>query len=575
MPSDHQSSAAGARSDTTEDRSKQSTILLRKLGSSGVPTYLERVVQEDGAGQFVVVERLPRGAMTEDEIAESVRDARLAATLEHPNVVRARTVRVGLDEIDVISDYVAGERLSELWSSATGPAKGLPLDIALQILIDVAMGLGALHKLRSEDKNERVKYVHGAVTPANVLVGLDGVSAILRAARVRPRNEPPTASLLAPEVLSGGPTDQRADIYGVGALLWELLSGHPPSPNTDVDAMLADARRGAMARAIMRAAPWGLPLGEVAARALDPVAEKRFPTMASMVTELRKIAGQRLATTAQIARFVESAAGEKIAARIQEVQASAVIRKATSIPPPRSVAPMTPAKPRTQPPAIAPPRSIAPKIPAKPRTEPPPVPRAVSAAPTAKVLPEPGDLPTMKLELAAPAAPPHPTAQPVLPAHVEAPKKPPARSFVAPVRSPAVARPFQTIDVEPTLRERLAQPAVIGLSIASLVVALMTGGLAWYAIRNRQPIVTPDAAMETSPQVAPVEKVVAPATAETAPLPVAEPPPIAAPSARPEPQPPPIAAPSARAEPTPPTTKATGTKSTEPRKAPPTKPRRK
>ena len=339
MPSAHETYAAGAAADEEGRPNDEPTVLVRKLGSTSVPTYLERILTQGSEHRFVVVERLPRGNMSEDETAECVRDAKLAAALEHPNVVRTRAITLRPDEITVMTDYVPGERLSELWSPASGSAKAIPIEIALRILVDAATGLGALHKLRHTEGQERVKFVHGEVTDFNVLVGLDGVSVVLRASRARRRGDPPAmgAGTIAPEVLSGEAVDQRADVYSLGAMLWQALSGRPLGLNHDIGAMLTTAKEGTVSRAVVaRGGPWALPLADVAARALSPVPEKRFPTASSMVTELRKIAGQKLATEVEVARFVETAAGEKIAARLADLQASAVIRKASSIPPPRS-----------------------------------------------------------------------------------------------------------------------------------------------------------------------------------------------------------------------------------------------
>src|SRR6185503_5855124 len=107
--------------------------LIRKLSSPEVPTTIERVLTEDNEQRFAVVECLSRGSMTEEEASECVRDAHAAASLEHPNVVRTRSILVRSDEIRVTSDYVAGERLSELWSSASAAAPTFSLEIALRI----------------------------------------------------------------------------------------------------------------------------------------------------------------------------------------------------------------------------------------------------------------------------------------------------------------------------------------------------------------------------------------------------------------------------------------------------------
>src|SRR5262249_52893185 len=132
----------------------------------------------DGRPHLIVVERFARGADITDEQADDwVREARLAAELQHENVVRARAIAVRRHEIGIACDLIDGERLSEL--------PPVPLEIALRILIDVLTGLAAIHKLKDASGQHRSKVVHAEVTPANVLVGLDGVARLLRTCRVR------------------------------------------------------------------------------------------------------------------------------------------------------------------------------------------------------------------------------------------------------------------------------------------------------------------------------------------------------------------------------------------------------
>lgn len=461
--------------------------------------------------------------MTDEEAAECVREARMTAAFEHPNVVRTYSIAARSDEISVRSEYVAGERLSELWSSTSGREASPPLGIALRILVDVSTGLGALHKLRGEDGQERVKFIHGEVTSSNVLVGVDGVSLILRAARVRRRNVHPKALIgtLAPEILLGESADQRADIYSLGALLWQALSGRPLFAKDDIDEILASAKQGQVARAIVaNDASWALPLADIAARALASVPEKRFPTASSMLTELRRIAGPKLATPEEVAKFVEEVAGERISARLSDVQASAVIRKATSIPAPRSAAPaqklalaevklpvvrdeapsitadveptlpITPIRMAIEPPRSAPP--IAPPIIAPPRSAPPRLPPPKSAPKVQVAVATPI---SPKIETAPSGALPQPSSPPSRPSSkprtADRPRPAPAPS-AKPISRPsgqkaAKASPAASALVTSPVASR-SLPWVIGTLLA---IALVTGWFALQAIRNRQAIETP------------------------------------------------------------------------------------
>ena len=532
MPGPHEPHAAGAAASRESRSNDEPAVLVRKLGSARVPTYLERVLTEDGEHRFVVVERVSRGAMTEEEASESVRDARMAAALEHPNVVRTRAIGMRLHEISVTSDYVAGERLSELWSSAPGSVATLPLEIALRILVDVSTGLGALHKLRSTEGHERLKFVHGEVTDENVLVGLDGVSSILRASRVRSRNVPTKTGIgaLAPEILSGMTADPRADIYGIGALLWQALSGKPLFPDDDVAAILASAQPGTVAGAVVkRNAAWALPLASVAARALAPAPDQRFPTASSMVTELRKIAGPKLATAADVAKFVEAVAGEKIAARLADAQASAVIRKATSIPAPRPSLVEAPVVERSSGPSKLVAREE--KLVAREEVsdEARLLTRAVATpieAPT--VAPTPVVLPTQSMPLLpavspktetarAEAIPEAPSEPETPPAPVAEPVKATSRGAAAALSTPLVAKAVPAVPALKATPSPLLQRPVRSAIGVWLAIALLTGLLALLALHSRQVIVTPDATrLDASTMPAPASSAVPDEVADSA-----------------------------------------------------------
>jgi len=546
LPGPHEPHAAGAAASRESRSNDEPAVLVRKLGSARVPTYLERVLTEDGEHRFVVVERVSRGPMTEEEACESVRDARMAAALEHPNVVRTRAIGMRLHEISVTSDYVAGERLSELWSGAPGSVATLPLEIALRILVDVSTGLGALHKLRSTEGHERLKFVHGEVTDENVLVGLDGVSSILRASRVRSRNVPTKTGIgaLAPEILSGMTADPRADIYGIGALLWQALSGKPLFPDDDVAAILASAQPGTVAGAVVkRNAAWALPLASVAARALAPAPDQRFPTASSMVTELRKIAGPKLATAADVAKFVEAVAGEKIAARLADAQASAVIRKATSIPAPRPSLVEAPVVERSSGPSklvareeklVAREEKLVAreeKLVAREEVsdEARLLTRAVATpieAPT--VAPTPVVLPTQSMPLLpavspktetarAEAIPEAPSEPETPPAPVAEPVKATSRGAAAALSTPLVAKAVPAVPALKATPSPLLQRPVRSAIGVWLAIALLTGLLALLALHSRQVIVTPDATrLDASTMPAPASSAVPDEVADSA-----------------------------------------------------------
>src|SRR5262245_29342004 len=108
-------------------RKEARRTVLGKIARA-VPTFIELVRSPDGKSRTLVIERLHRTpAINDEQAAEAVREALSTAGLQHANVVRARAVSVRADEIVVASDYVEGERLSELSRAAAGP--GVLLEI--------------------------------------------------------------------------------------------------------------------------------------------------------------------------------------------------------------------------------------------------------------------------------------------------------------------------------------------------------------------------------------------------------------------------------------------------------------
>jgi serine/threonine-protein kinase len=325
--------------------------LVRQLGARHNPLYALRQsgVGIGGKSVLAVAERYEGAAEARPGGEDLARDARRIATLASPNLARVRDVVVRGPDLVVIGEFVEGEKLQEVWR----PDK-LPLEIALRVIVDVLAGVGALHNLR-DAKQQPMKLAHGELSPATIVLGLDGIGRVLHSVSRRvPDVEPEPASwgYLSPEVASGDPYDARADVFSAGVLLWEALSEKPLFPGTDPDANAGQVRSGALPRAtVSEKHAWARGLAEVAAKALSAAPDERWPTAAVMAAELRKAAGLKLAPASTAAAFARSAFGERVRARRESLDAGS----------PRSAAPApAPAVARSPAPAPAVARSPAP-----------------------------------------------------------------------------------------------------------------------------------------------------------------------------------------------------------------------
>ena len=302
--------------------------LIRELGASAIPVFGALELRPDGSSRLVVVERASMRGFEEAEIGAWIGDARQLAQLDHPNVVRVREVIHRGGEVRVVSDFVDGVRWTELASEATGArserASAAPLEAALRVFVDALAGLSALHNLR-DAKRQPLKLVHGGLTPDCLLVGSDGITRVLGASRLRSASArlPGSGSAyLAPEVLLEDDTaDARADVYSIGVMLWEALSGRPFLPHLQPSAIVTQLLSGRLpAVTTPSAIPWASPLAEVVTRALSANPEKRFASASTMAAELRRIAGARLPAATHVASLVQVAFGEAIRARRQGLE---------------------------------------------------------------------------------------------------------------------------------------------------------------------------------------------------------------------------------------------------------------
>ena len=197
--------------------------LVRPLGHGAMATV--DLAEDVELERPVALKRLAENlARDEDLRRRFIREARLAARLAHPNVVRVFDVGEDAGRPFIAMEYVEGETLAEL-VARRGP---LPAAEAATLGVQVCAALAAAHA---------AGLVHRDVKPQNLLLSSDGVLKLgdfgiaVGHEGTRLTLEGTvlgTAGYLAPEQARGEQVTAAADIYAVGAVLYELLTGEPP-----------------------------------------------------------------------------------------------------------------------------------------------------------------------------------------------------------------------------------------------------------------------------------------------------------------------------------------------------------
>ena len=229
----------------------------------------------------------------------SIASLRAIAALRSPNLALVRPARIGLG---FESSGANQKTLLEVEELLGGPGR-LSLPYSLRWLLDVLTGLGVLHRT--------LGFVHGEVQPEHVVLGDDGVGRLVPVVRAHwVRGEaraPERLYYLAPEKLLGDKVDVRSDVFSVGVMLWEALTGQRLLEATEVDDIIARMMGGGVPRAEPpEGEAWTLPLADIAERAIAVDPARRYATVADMRQALENACQRYLASAPGMAELFQS-----------------------------------------------------------------------------------------------------------------------------------------------------------------------------------------------------------------------------------------------------------------------------
>ncbi len=209
--------------------------VLETLGRGGMASVL--LAEDERLGRLVAVKRLPTSS-PEEALARFRREARLGASLNHPNVVSIYDSAIDDDGLLIVMEYVEGQSLKE--RLLHGP---LDPDEALAVLSQIGAALDHAHA---------AGVIHRDVKPSNVLIGGDGtakladlgIATATDATSITTSNDViGTLSYIAPERLEGAGSAPSADVYALAAVAFEALSGEKAQTGTTPTEIVAAGGR--------------------------------------------------------------------------------------------------------------------------------------------------------------------------------------------------------------------------------------------------------------------------------------------------------------------------------------------
>ncbi len=211
--------------------------ILAKIASGGTATvYIGARTRDRSRSPALVAVKRPHAHILEDPRQREavLREANVAASIHHANVVRVHEVESDGEAIQLVMDYVEGTALGTLIAAEAKRDTRIPPAIALRILLDACEGLAAVHRETADD-GRLLGLVHRDVSPQNILVGVDGRARLtdFGLAKAVYTGAPSTTQgtlkgklgYMAPEYVRAGAVDRAADVFALGVVLWEALAG--------------------------------------------------------------------------------------------------------------------------------------------------------------------------------------------------------------------------------------------------------------------------------------------------------------------------------------------------------------
>ncbi len=227
--------------------------IVRRLGAGGrAEVFLAKKRGAEGTFKVVVLKRILPGFTTSRRFRSMfIDEAQLATRLNHPNVVQVYEFSNEGDEGHILAmEYVEGCDLGHLMSAAKASGTSIPPWVAAWIIAEAAKGLHYAHEKRDEG-GAPLEIVHRDVSPQNVLLSFEGVVKIADFGIASARLVDEELGVLkgkfgymSPEQARGERVDRRSDLYSLGVILWECLTGRPLHGGLGGEALLDIVRSG-------------------------------------------------------------------------------------------------------------------------------------------------------------------------------------------------------------------------------------------------------------------------------------------------------------------------------------------
>lgn len=292
--------------------------LQKKIARGGMAEIYRGIASDQhGMQRTVVIKKiLPQLTANREFVDMLIAEAKIAVMLSHGNIAQIYDLGKAGDDYFIVMEYVEGKSLSQMQRAVQATGEPFPIALACYIGAEIAAGLDYMHG-RTDERGQPLHIVHRDVSPQNVLVNTGGTVKIIDfgIAKARTTIDNTESGILkgkfaymSPEHASADAIDHRSDIFSLGVILHELLTGRRLFKGADNKETLRNVRTLAVAPPSSIRADVPVLLDAIVLRALARSREDRFFRAAEMRSELLKLLHQRYPEfrSQQLAEFLHT-----------------------------------------------------------------------------------------------------------------------------------------------------------------------------------------------------------------------------------------------------------------------------
>ncbi|WP_244219601.1 serine/threonine protein kinase [Corallococcus interemptor] len=276
-----------------------------------------------GFRKYVVIKRILPDARSNDQFVRMFLDeARITAAFNHPNIAQVFDLGEEDDGLYLAMEFIGGQNLNQVTSACLKKRQPVPLAFTLSVARDVCLALHYAHTFTSPG-GEASPVIHRDVAQKNIMVTYDGTVKLLDFGIAKAKNSlertsvgtvKGTTGYMSPEQVRGDPLDGRSDLFSVGVVMHELITGER--------LFAGKTERDEMVKILEDPIPWPsvlLPhisedISRVVMRALERNVDRRYPSGRDMARAIEKASGGKLMDADQRAALMKSLFAERMAA---------------------------------------------------------------------------------------------------------------------------------------------------------------------------------------------------------------------------------------------------------------------